>query len=634
MDEMRRRRSRLRDMPLFAKLLVPFLLLILVIAAGGLYLVVHDLSSNAQGALNGELLRRSLDARSRIHDRELYLLESVSFAANLEGMAEAVRAGDRTGVADLLRSVPALKGDLEVVAVMGSAGSPLAGFVRAGPRAPIRRAGPIRWSAERFVTRALTTQEKMAGFPELDGRSMLAIAAPVCSGGESCQSVGVAVVGMQLDTLASEAAGRTRRTDADPSVTIYGDDGDLLAASEPRMAAARWRHIEGDELTRRTLELDRTEIAVMYAPLEVQGRAVGTLGVSLPTAPAFAAARGAAFRLGFLLLIAIAGVVGIGALVSRWLLAHVRQLVRTSRELGQGNLDARTPVIGRDELGELAEVLNGMADQLQASHRTLERRVDERTAEVRRLLRERNELFAGISHELRTPIAVILSEARMLIDPAYAGRIQTTGDAASTIIASGEQLLARVNQILELARAESGRLEIEVGEVRLEALFGDLRPTAEALAAANELELDIRRPSGLPPVRADRSRLKDVLVNLIENAAKYTPAGGSVTLAASRRNGSVRMTVTDTGVGIPAEAGDRVFEPFYQVPGTQAPRGGSSSGLGLALAKKLVEAQGGKIGYASRPGEGTEFVVDLPAAKAQRGRQTERRKASTARTRR
>jgi signal transduction histidine kinase len=227
---------------------------------------------------------------------------------------------------------------------------------------------------------------------------------------------------------------------------------------------------------------------------------------------------------------------------------------------------------------------------------------------------------------------VILSEARMLVDPVFAGSRQRPDDAAKTIIATGEQLLTRVNEILDLARAESGRLEVKLGDVRLPDVFGDLRPTAEALAAANDLGLEIKAPSGLPAVRADRERLKDVLVNLIENAAKYTPMGGTVSLAAGRRNGSVRMTVTDTGVGIPPEAGDRVFEPFYQVPGTQPPRGESSSGLGLALAKRLVEAQGGSISYTSDPAKGTQFVVELPAAKPRGGSHTERKKAITAST--
>jgi signal transduction histidine kinase len=625
---------RLRDLPLFGKLLIPFLLLLLVVAAGGLYLVVHDLSSNAQASLNGELLRRSLDARSRIHDRELYLLESVSFAANLDGMAEAVRAEGHQDVADLLGSVPALKTDLEIVTVMTAEGQTLGVFSREAPgRAARRKTGPA-WSAEPFVHQALAGEEKTAGFPDWKGQPMLAIASPICAGADTCRPVGVAVVGMRLRTLAGEAAGKARRPDVPhPAVAVYGATGRLLAASETSLEDTSWRE-PARNLVRRTRTIAGEETGVLYAPLEVGGRPVGTLAVGLPTAPAFAAARDAAFRLGLLFLFAIVSVVGIGALVSRWVLRQVRRLVATSRELGEGNLAARAPVIARDELGELAVVLNGMADQLQASHNTLERRVEERTEEVRRLLRERNELFAGISHELRTPIAVILSEARMMVDPAYTTGRRSTGDTAGTIIASGEQLLARVNEILELARAESGRLEVNIGEVQVPDLFGELRPTAEALTAANELELDIARPSGLPAVRADRSRLKDVLVNLIENAVKYTPAGGRISLAASRRNGSVRMTVTDEGIGIPADAGDRIFEPFYKVPGAEPPRGGSSSGLGLALVKRLVEAQGGTIGYKSRRGGGTTFEVEFPSANQRPRAQTDRRKASTASTRR
>lgn len=634
MDTLKAPRLRARDLPLFAKLLVPFLLLILVIAAGGLYLVVHDLSSNAQGTLNGELLRRSLDARSRIHDRELYLLESVSFASNLEGMSEAVRRGDGRVVADLLGSVPALKTDLELVAVVAK-GRTLAGFVRQEPSGDTRAFAEGRWAAEAFVVRALGGFEKTVGFPELKGEPMLAIAAPVCSGTQTCQPVGVALVGMRLDSLAAEAAAKVRRSDvAHPEVAVYGSDGRLLAASEPDRASPLWRPARGNDLVRRTRTSGGNEFGVLYAPLEVGGKRVGTVAVSLPTAPAFAAARDAAFRLGLLFFLAIAGVVAIGALVSRWLLRQVRRLVETSRELGRGNLAARAPVIARDELGELAEVLNDMAGQLQMSHGTLERRVEERTAEVHRLLQERNELFAGISHELRTPIAIILSEARMLLDPAFTTHRQPAGDAAGTIIASGEQLLSRVNDILELARAESGRLEVDLRDVRIPDVFGDLRPTAEALASANDLGLDIKSPSGLPSIRADRARLKDVLVNLIENAAKYTPTRGTVTLAARRQNGSVTMTVTDTGVGIPVEAGQRVFEPFYQVPGIQPPRGESSSGLGLALAKRLVEAQGGSITYTSSPGKGSQFAVELPVTGAGGTSQTERRKAITARTRR
>jgi signal transduction histidine kinase len=297
--------------------------------------------------------------------------------------------------------------------------------------------------------------------------------------------------------------------------------------------------------------------------------------------------------------------------------------VETSRELERGNLSARVPVVARDELGELAGTLNGMAEQLQASHATLERRVDERTEEVRRLLRERTEFFAGISHELRTPIAVILVEAKMLAD---AQRDPKTSEAAGTIIGSAEQLLARVNDILDVARAESGRLEVSLQDVSLPPLFRDLDRSLAALTSGSELSLTVQAPQNLPAVRADPLRLKEVLLNLVENAVKYTPAGGDVSVSAAARNGHVEISVADTGVGIPKKVGDRIFDPFYRVPGTRPSRGGTSSGLGLALAKRVVEAQGGSIRYASRIKQGTTFTIQLPRAKrSSRPRQPDRR---------
>jgi signal transduction histidine kinase len=114
--------------------------------------------------------------------------------------------------------------------------------------------------------------------------------------------------------------------------------------------------------------------------------------------------------------------------------------------------------------------------------------------------------------------------------------------------------------------------------------------------------------------------LRQILLNLIDNAVKYTPSGGSVSLGATRRNGSVTVSVTDTGVGIPNDVGERIFDPFFRVPGTKVQRGQASSGLGLALAKRLVEAHGGDIWFESAPDRGTTFNVTLPVAKrARRG---------------
>ena len=630
-------KRRLRDLPLFVKLLVPFLVLILVIGAGGLYLVVHDLSSGAQSALNEELLRRSLDARSRIHDRELYLLESVNFAANLRGVAEAVDSGDRGTTRQLLHSVVALKTDLELLVAVGRNGETIVGFGRRNPGARIEQSSGRSWR-QGFVRGALRMRagEKTVGFVRSGGVRLLAIAAPICTNSDACRPVGVAIVGMDLRTLAQEAAGRgsgERR----PGIALYGEDGHLLARSDTNLEVAETPPTSDAGTSRRSETLGSDRVETLYSPLEIRGRRVGTLAVGLDAGLAFAAVRGSATRLTLLFFLAIAGVVAIGLLLSRYLLAQVHPLVETSRELGRGNLTARAPIVGRDELGELAGVLNGMADDLQASHATLERRVEERTEQVQRLLEERTEFFTGISHELRTPIAVILSEARMLIDPEYEADRGPIGEAAQMIAASAEQLLTRVNDILDVARGESGRLEIKVGTVGLHPLLVDLVPATEARASANGLAFRLDAPATLPDVRTDRARLRDVISNLLDNAIKYTPSGGSVTLAASALSAKVAISVSDTGVGIPADVGERIFEPFFQVAGIRAQHGEPSSGLGLALAKRSIDALGGSLSYTSVVGAGTTFTFEVPTVKPSRGSregQTDRRYVRTAKTRR
>lgn len=606
--------SRLRDLPLFAKVLAPFLVLLLVVGAAGTFLIVRDLSARARSSLNEELLRRSLDARSRIHDRELYLLESANFAANLRGIAPAVKARDSGAATALLRSVLALKTDLGLLAVTDASGKSLVQFVRQAPRAKPRAASATVWLRYGFVRAALASAagERSAGFLELGGSRLLAIAAPICSADQTCSSVGVALVGISVSELASEAAGAPSHAgEQRTTIAVYDGDGRLLAASgvAPRTRAPSL----GTGPLRRSEKVGGRDAATLYARLEIQGRQAGTLAVSLPAGSALSSARSAAVRLALVLFFAMAGVVGIGALLSRYILGQVRPLVETSRALGRGDLAARSRVVAHDELGELAGVLNQMAEQLQASHETLERRVQERTEEVERLLRERTDLFTGISHELRTPIAVILAQAKLLLSSANGRK---SAEATGVILGSAEQLLDRVNDILDVARAESGRLEVRLADVSVPALLAELHPTIEGLASGNGLRVWLDAPPRLPDVRADPSRLKEVVFNLVDNAVKYTPSGGTITLSAAAREGSVEISVSDTGVGIPAEVGDRVFEPFYRVPEVQPLRGQASSGL--ALAKRLVDAQGGSIGFTSTPGRGTTFTVRLRPADPER----------------
>lgn len=618
---MKLRPRRFRDLPLFAKLLVPFLTLMLFVGAFGVFLIVRDLGSRAQAALDQDLARRSLDARSLLRDRELYLLESVNFAANLEGVARAVSNRDDATAARLLQSVLALKSDLNLVAVTDRSGVGLAEFRRETSKdTPLRESGG-RWAGYELVGGALRApgQAKFTGFLSSAGRDVFAIAAPVCSAPTGCSSVGAAVVGIDVDQLAVTARGKS-------GVALYDSKGRLLARSG--RAATERRAPTG--ITRRTHAVDGIEVATLYTPFDVQGTRSGTLALSVPTAPAFSTVRGAGIRVALILLCAMVGVVAIGAMLSRRILGQVRPLVETSRALGHGDFEARAPVLSTDELGELAHGVNQMAEQLQASYETLELRVAQRTEEVQRLLKERTEFFAALSHELRTPLAIIRGQAKMMLDPSYPKGTKWVTQAGMTIDDSSGQLLSLVNDVLDLARAEAGRMEVDLEPLALPDVVKDLRPMIEGLARSSGLRVGVDVPRGLPAVSADRNRLREVIVNLVDNAAKYTPEGGRVDLSATANNGSVIVSVSDTGVGIPPESGDLIFEPFYRVRGTKAQRGQASSGLGLALAKRVVEAQGGTITFESEPDVGTTFTFTLPRATpakpAKRAKRDPRRK--------
>jgi signal transduction histidine kinase len=600
---------RFRDLPIFAKLLVPFLTLIIFLGGFGVVLIVRDLSSRAETALDAELARRSLDARTLLRDRELYLVESVNFSSNLDGMDEALSRRDATATRQLLESVLALKGDLDLLVATDAGGRALVEY--AGTR--IASAGTV-WTREPFVTAALRDREgaKTSGFTSVGGRSMFALATAVCSSVEGCSAKGVTIAGIDTAKLVVAAAGGRDRG-APFGAAIYDASGRLLASdglfSEPASIPSVSR-----EPIRVSGRAGRVGVATLYTPLEIQGRRAGALAVTVPTEPAFASARGTGLRLVLILVVAMAGTIALGAMLTRFILQQVRPLVETNRALGRGELDARAPVLGRDELGELARGVNQMAEQLQASYETLELRVEQRTEEVRRLMRERSELFASMSHELRTPLAIIQGRADMLKDPTFAKTHEWTAETGLTIGESTEQLMRLVNDILELARAEAGRIELALEPVDLGVVLREMRRTLEGLARGAGLGFTFDVPKTLPVVHADPYRLREIVVNLVDNGVKYTPAGGRITVAAIAAGDAVEVTVIDTGVGIPPETGQLIFEPFYRVKDVKTQRGQASSGLGLALARRLVEAHGGSIRFDSEIGKGSAFTFSIPVA--------------------
>ena len=290
----------------------------------------------------------------------------------------------------------------------------------------------------------------------------------------------------------------------------------------------------------------------------------------------------------------LAGALGLllGVVVARGVAAPLNRLSVAARQIAQGTLEQRLPTRGAEEVADVARAFNEMAAALQQSEQL------------------RRNMIADVSHELRTPLTVIQGNLRALLDDVY-----PLGKAEIATIYDESVLLGRlVNDLRQLAQAEAGQLALHIrpGDVA-ELVRGALVPF-EASAAAQDVALLLELPAGLPAVVADADRVRQVIHNLVANALRYTPAGGTVTCAARlEEERSVVFEVRDTGAGIAAADLPHVFERFWRADRSRLREQGGS-GLGLAIARQIVEAHGGRIGAESQPGQGSRFWFSLPVA--------------------
>jgi signal transduction histidine kinase len=295
---------------------------------------------------------------------------------------------------------------------------------------------------------------------------------------------------------------------------------------------------------------------------------------------------------------------------------HNRQLLAT---LGQVQAH-------RDELihlnAELAETNKGvvalyteLSEELEATNRgvvALYAELDERSEQLREANEAKTRFLANVSHELRAPVTSVVGLTRLLCDPASEPLSLEQAEQLELIDVSARSLLDLVNELLDLAKAESGRLEPAFEATSLKSIFDTLRGTLRAVPRSEETTLVVVDPIDVPDIVTDPILLTQVLRNLVTNGLKFTPAG-EVRLAAAREpdGDRVRLTVTDTGIGIPPTEQNRVFEEFHQVRNRiQATVTGT--GLGLPYARRLAHVLGGSIALDSVVGEGSTFTVLLP----------------------
>ncbi len=303
---------------------------------------------------------------------------------------------------------------------------------------------------------------------------------------------------------------------------------------------------------------------------------------------------------GVLLFLASGVSVSFGYLLSNSLTGSLESMVVAAGKLSAGDYTTRVPVEGRDEVAQLAEAFNDMAERLQTADR-----------EARRMEAARRDFVAWISHDLRTPLAAL----RAMVDAIAEGVVEDERSLRRYLeLSQGEinRLSAMIDDLFELSRLDAGHLKLEREVCSLSDLISDTVGTAAARAEARGVQLTGEVDPAVDPARIAPREIGRALHNLVDNALRYTPPGGRVHLSAGLVDGEVLVRVRDSGPGVRPSEAELVFERFYRGERSRSREDGSGAGLGLAIAKGFVEAHGGRVWVEPAGERGAVFCFTLP----------------------
>ncbi len=296
---------------------------------------------------------------------------------------------------------------------------------------------------------------------------------------------------------------------------------------------------------------------------------------------------GGFFLMGALLAVIVASLITL--LLSRRILSPVKELQSAAQRLGKGDFSQRVDISDKSEIGELASTFNSMADNLQRNEQL------------------RQHMVSDIAHELRSP----LTNVRGYLEAIKDGVIQADHDTISSIYGETILLSRLINDLQELSLAEAGELKLSLQPEDVSELVKQSIAAVQAKASEKDIALSHDIPAGLPRVNIDFLRIKQVLLNLLENALAHTPHGGRIDIAAKPVNGFVEISVSDNGEGIPAADINNIFERFHRVDKSRS-RSTGGSGLGLTISRYIIEEHKGKIWAHSEVGKGSCFSFTLP----------------------
>ncbi len=280
--------------------------------------------------------------------------------------------------------------------------------------------------------------------------------------------------------------------------------------------------------------------------------------------------------------------------LARWVADPLQNVVAAARTVPADAAKLVEPS-GPQEVQELTRAFNAMVGRVQSSQKS------------------QRDFVANVSHELKTPLTSIQGFSQAILD-GTADTPEALHQAAEVIYDEAGRMHRMALDLLDLARLEAGTADLKMSPVDMKALLNGVMEKFTPMAARSEVNLKLEMASDLPAFMGDGDRLAQVFTNLVDNALKFTPRNGTVTLRALQDKGEVQVSVSDTGKGIPAKAIPHIFDRFYQADSSRAGGEKHGAGLGLAIVQEIVTAHGGRISVRSAEGRGTAFIVHLPLA--------------------
>lgn len=614
------------------KVILPYLLLTLVIAITGVYVVTRLVASSLTERLTNQLLESGRVVSDGLARQDMSHLEAIGVIAYTSGMAEALNAANREMVYQLGYPAAVSQGVENLIIVNRSSQEQL--FLVRQKDGSYQSFSDMGTGSTSMVQKLLSQPvsgssiSRGIGKNPIDNRYYYYTAAPVVLNNAVA---GVVMVGTSLDTISPYLKGISLA-----DIIIYFDRGSAISTTLGAMnkdqvfVSSLSIPLESylkilstvDIVTGETIEVDGRSYRLARGALRVSGENVGAFAVILPLN--FVLQKGADSRNLYVLLFlaAMLGVILMGYLISRLIINPLYTLVRASQAVANGNLGQRSGIKSKDEIGLLANTFDEMTTNLQT--RTVEL---QRTYQVLEQMDRTKSNFIEVSaHELRTPLTLINGYTQML--NMRASQDPDLGSMAKGILDGYDRMIEIVNSMLDVSKIDSQTLKVSRSPVQARLLIQRVQKSLQPAIDERKLNFVVHKSiEQLPSFWADPELLYKVFYQLIINAIKYTPDGGVIRVTgriANHAKGSeIELVVRDTGVGIAPQHQELIFEKFFQTGEVRLHSSGKTKfkgggpGLGLAIAKGIVEAHHGRIwvvssGHDEAVCPGSAFYVRLP----------------------